>query len=209
MKEKDTNKMNIFNELKEKLRISPVENIIKSMGYHSLDKGQNAIDLFIEKRSINHWLESGFYDLLYTAEQFIVKLSVILKVNPDYIKDKIILHKQTILELRKLKNAYIFVNTNFKRTTQPILALAFMEQKRLILPAKDKLIFKSTEKKLNIISSFIKSHYKYNNGKLDMWGKIDSYIYHQNINKKYTFNIKGNLIENAPDIFENRATFGV
>ncbi len=209
MKEKDNNKMNIFNELKEKLRISPVENIIKLMGYHSLEKGQNAIDLFIEKRSIYHWLESGFYDFLYTAEQFIVKLSVILKVNPDDIKDEIILHKQTILELRKLKDAYIFVNTNFRRTTQPIIALAFMEQKRLILPTKEKLIFKSTEKKLSIISSFIKSHYKNNNGKLDMWGKIDSYIYHQNRNKKYTFDTKGNLIKDAQHIIESHATIEV
>lgn len=46
-------------------------------------------------------------------------------------------------EIAKFRNSYIFVNTNFKRTTQPIFTLAIFESQRLIKIREEKFICKS------------------------------------------------------------------
>ena len=104
---------------------------------------------------------------------------------------------EEILEMKEkelLSKDYLFVNTNFKRTTQPIFVLAMMENKRYIKMNMKELYFKDIDSKLNLISSFVKKHYKENNGKLEIWGNIQSYQYH--INKEiYIFNSTGTIIK--------------
>jgi hypothetical protein len=98
------------------------------------------------------------------------------------------------------------VNTNFKRASQPIFALAIMESFRYVLPNIEKLIFKSDKDVLDIISDFVASHYKVNKGELKIWGKIDNYIYHHTDDRIYTFGKKGKMLKDAPEIFEDHAS---
>jgi len=108
-------------------------------------------------------------------------------------------------ELLKFKDSYIFINTNFRRKSQPIFALAFCEGQRNIALDKNNLIFKSDKEVFQIISDTIKNHYISTNGKIGIWGNVVNYAYHHNDGKVYVFDKYGNQIDSKP-IVESRAS---
>jgi hypothetical protein len=190
------NKMNIHNTLKNKLQFSSKEQIIKKLGYNSIGKGTQTIDAFLHSQNLCAWLHSGYYDFKYTAEEFLKKLCSILDIPQDELDIELQKQIQQYDEFCKLSSNYIFVNTNFKRTTEPVFALAFLESKRrLKIPTKD----------LEVISKIVKEHYIENNGALNIWGKIENYIFHS-IDKTYLFDIDGNLVDSDDNISESKAT---
>ena len=197
--------MNLLDYIKVELKKISTKTVVHNMGYQSAEKGINIINAFLKTKTLYDWLSSGHYDYKYSAEQFFVKLTATLKIEPKVVKKELELFEKTAKEYKKFEDTYIFVNTNFKRESQPIFALAMMESFRLILPDKMKLIFKSDKQILSVISGFVASHYKENDGELKIWGKIDNYIYHHIVGKTYTFNRHGKMIKDAPDKFEEHA----
>jgi len=121
-----------------------------------------------------------------------------------YTQEELALQK----ELRKFHHCHIFVNTNFKRTSQPIFALALLESRRRIKIDAKELTFKSLDEILVIVSSIVKSHYKETQGDIGIWGKAVNYVYHHYDNKTYLFNHNGNEIENIV-INESRAVLSL
>jgi len=171
--------MNLLGTIKAKLNKTSQDEVVSKMDYHSVEKGKKSINAFLRSQNIYDWLSSGHYDYKYTAEQFFVKLSAALNFDPKIVKSELEIFEKTVKEYEKFTEVYIFVNTNFKRASQPIFALAIMESFRYVLPNIEKLIFKSDKEVLDTISKFVKSHFIENEGELKMWGKIDIYIYHQ------------------------------
>jgi hypothetical protein len=185
--------MNIQNALKNKLQFSSKEQIAQKLEYSSTAKGIQAIDAFLDSKNLYVWLHSGYYDFKYTAEGFLKKLCLILDIPYDELSIEL---QQLSIEVQQLSSNYIFVNTNFKRTTEPIFALAFLESKRrLKVPTKD----------LEVVSKIVRQHYIENNGVLNIWGKIKNYVFHS-ANKTYIFDTDGNLVESDDDISESKAT---
>jgi len=107
-------------------------------------------------------------------------------------------------ELRKFKDSYIFVNTNFKRKNEPIFALAFCEGERRISLDKNELIFKNDDEIFKIVSNIVKEHYEQSAGKIGIWGNIVNYTYHHSNDKVYVFDKNGDKIESEP-IYESKA----
>ena len=107
-------------------------------------------------------------------------------------------------EREKFKECYIFVNTNFKRKSEPIFALAFCEYKRHISLPKNDLIFKTDQEIFEIISDIVKQHYISSSGAIALWGKIENYNYHHKDGNSYIFDINGNVIANKK-IIESKA----
>lgn len=99
-------------------------------------------------------------------------------------------------ELLKFKDSYIFINTNFKRKSEPIFALAFCESQRNITLDKNNLIFQSDDKIFYIISNVVKLHYIDTKGTIGIWGDIINYAYHHYNGKVYIFDNEGNQINN-------------
>ena len=89
---------------------------------------------------------------------------------------------------------YVFVDTNFVREGQPIFVLAIYEWSRRFKVDKD-----------SDISSIIKDHYRQSGGELEMWGKIEKYIFHDSKDKIIVYNIDGEQIA-ACNINETKAT---
>lgn len=201
--------MDLLGTIKTELKKNSHQNIVKELGYTSKVIGQKTLNTFLQSKSISHWLISGHYDFKYTAEQFLEKLCSTLNLAPNLLNDELVHYEKTVKEYGKFEEVYIFVNTHFKRESQPIFALAMMEYLRLILPDKAELIFKSDQEVFAIISDFVKTHFKENMGELKMWGKIDNYIYHHSDGKTYTFDKYGNLVKNASEVFENHATISL
>ena len=201
--------MNLLGTIKAKLNKTSQDEVVSKMDYHSVEKGKKSINAFLRSQNIYDWLSSGHYDYKYTAEQFFVKLSAALNFDPKIVKSELEIFEKTVKEYEKFTEVYIFVNTNFKRASQPIFALAIMESFRYVLPNIEKLIFKSDKDVLDIISDFVASHYKVNKGELKIWGKIDIYIYHHYDGKTYTFNKDGEIVKNASIIFEDHASISL
>ena len=96
-------------------------------------------------------------------------------------------------EREKFDECYIFVNTNFKRKSEPIFALAFCEYKRHISLLKDDLVFKTDPEIFEIIGAIVKQHYISSNGVIALWGNIENYKYHHKDGNSYIFDTNGNI----------------
>lgn len=107
-------------------------------------------------------------------------------------------------ELSCFSGCYIFVNTNFKRKSEPIFALAFCEGRRRLALDKPKLIFKSDEEVFEIIGEFVKEHYIQEDADAGIWGKIVNYVYHHKDGQTYVFDKDGELLEDVK-VQESRA----
>jgi len=181
--------------------------ILKKLGYSSEQKASLALEKFLKSNNLHEWLHSGFYDFKYTAQSFFKKLCRILNIDTNIIEKALRFDMKLSLEIKKFENSYIFIDTNFKRTTQPIHALAFMESKRRLKLPKEQLLFQTDDEILSLIGKFIQKHYKLSNGDIGIWGKIVHYVLHYK-NEKYIFDIKGKLLSDM-EIFENIAILKV
>ena len=151
------------------MNIKNKENFCKKLGYKNLSPCIEKIN-FLEKYGIEKYLKQNFkYDFVLGSEMLLKKIIESFgseKDKKDYktIKDKL-----------NRKSGHLFVNTHFKRLSQPIFMLAFMESLRKILIYRKE--FNSFKEELEYIKSFVKKHYQKNNGQLDFWGKIKNYHY--------------------------------
>ena len=111
-------------------------------------------------------------------------------------------------EYRKFQECYIFVNTNFKRKSEPVFALAFLEHRRRLSLPKDDLVFKTDKEIFKIIGNIVKNHFIKTNGKIDLWGKITNYNYHHKDGKSYVFDTDGNMVVDKK-IIESKAVLSL
>jgi hypothetical protein len=199
----------LFDEIKVKLQKVDTADILKGMGYNTTKTGAMTLEKFLSCNDIYDWLKSGHYDFRYSSGEFIEKLSTLLEVNSSLYKTEISHCTKIKNEYNKIRGCYVYVNTNFHRTTQPIFALAFMESHRLLEPANENLMFTTDKQILKNISKMVKQHYLDNDGELMMWGKIDNYVYHHFDGKQYVFDSDGRQLKGGRDINESRATISI
>lgn len=197
--------MEIEKLVHSKLEIISKNEIVNKLGYTSRKKASNALDKFLDSQDLYSWLHSGFFDFKYTAPSFFKKLCEILDIDEDIVKQLLLDDKKHHTELEKFKDSYIFINTNFKRKSEPIFALAFLESKRHIKINQEKLIFRTDEQILAIVSESIIDNYKETKGNIGIWGDIVNYVYHNYNNETYIFNTNGKMIENIA-VNESKAT---
>ncbi|WOE71046.1 hypothetical protein RZR97_05575 [Hydrogenimonas thermophila] len=196
---------NIYDKIKDRVEKLSKEKVAKQLGYNSSQHSIKAIDKFLSYDDLYSWLyESGFYDFKYDSKQFLKKICNVVGIDEIEIDKEI--QKQIALkkEIDKYKNSYIFVNTNFKRKSEPIFALAFCEPKRRIKINPKEFAYKSDEEIFQMISQMVVKHYNKTNGILPLWGKIVNYVYHHCDSKAYIFDPNGKRIEDA-EVRENLA----
>ncbi|HIQ28243.1 MAG TPA: hypothetical protein EYH42_07055 [Sulfurovum sp.] len=104
-----------------------------------------------------------------------------------------------------LKEPYIYVDTNFRRKSELIIALAMLEPKRRIKIDKLYYLKRSEEENLAYVSNAVKLHYKWRKGVLALWGQIRNYIYYDGRGNRTVFNCLGDVIE-VDEICESRAS---
>ena len=197
--------MTLHTQIIEKLRHLSHNELLKTMGYHNLKAGHKTLKQFLDTADIYLWLKNGNYDLKYNSEQFLKQLLKALNLTSagnDVLKQ----YNKRLDAISAMRNTpYIYIDTHFKRASQPIFALAFMESKRNIRLDKEQLLFKSEKETLKIVGDIVKKHYLSSNGKLQLWGEIFTYIYHNTDGKKFVFNPDGTLSINQGEIMESRA----
>ncbi len=173
-------------------------NLAKKLGYYNLDKLNQALLKITQAKSLDDFLQNGYYDYVYTSENLVLKLA---KIYGFDILDELNQAKKLNDEVKKYKNSYIYIDTNFKRTTQPIFMLAMMQGARYLYFDKKELVFKSLDKQLQFISKIVKNHYK-KIKKLPLFGEIAGYKFNH-LGKNYSFGVDGTLQDR--EIYESIA----
>lgn len=173
-------------------------NLAKKLGYYSLDKFNQAVLKITQAKSLDEFLQDGYYDYIYTSENLVLKLAKIYGLD---ILDELNSAKKLNDEVKKYKNSYIYIDTNFKRTIQPIFMLAMMQGVHYVYFDKKELAFKSLDKQLQFISKVIKNHYK-STKKLPLFGEITGYKFNH-LGKSCSFDVDGVLQDR--EIYESVA----
>lgn len=194
--------MSLQNTLVTNLKSLESTEILRKIGYRKItDKMIERLESVLSDEFLG--LNKSYFDFKYSNIEFIKALCEICEVNFKDYQDEI--DKQTD-NVTKLKHAYwphVFVYTAFKRSSQPIIALAFMEgHRRLYLPIEYKLA--SLEEQVKYVKTLILEHYKNADGHLKLWGDIKNYVFNFSKNEYLVFNSNGELIDSKV-VAQNRA----
>ena len=181
------------------------EALVKELGYGSLKKGIDAIEAFLATGSIDAWLAHGHYDIVHNSESFLRALTSVLGLPREEVEECIVRNRERVALLGRLQRPYIFVYTGFRRKSEPIFALAALESKRNIGLDKETVYSWGLEETLKRVGTLVAQYYRENQGRLALWGNIESYVYHHIDGKKYVFGTDGKLKEGAEPLPESRA----
>ncbi|MCI2236700.1 hypothetical protein MKD52_07665 [Helicobacter sp. CaF467b] len=112
----------MFDTIKHTLTHMDKSFLAEKIGYSNVEKFAQTKSLFLECSSMKEWFLKGHYDMVNSSLEFIRKLDFVLD------KDILDLFLQESIWLKdkytKLQEARIDIKTNFKRTSEPIHALA-------------------------------------------------------------------------------------
>lgn len=195
----------LLNQIKEKLTTANIVELSRKLGYNNQENFEKTLDKFLSSSTLHAWLQSGNYDFVNQPHEFYSKISLALGCDKMLINRTLEKEKAIILEEKRFKNSFIFINTNFHRKNEPISVLAFLENtRRISLKRKEEIYFKKIDEILEILSKEIQKHYEAHNEGLPLWGKIASYQAHLE-DKIYIFDTNGILQKEAVAVSENRA----
>ena len=202
---KKDNAMQLLNTIKNKVQSIDKTKLVQKIGYSATAKGINTLEKLLKSEDVKIWLRESHYDLVNDSTSFLEKLCKVLEINDVFYESEIKNAKIYNADFLKLQEGYIFINTDFKRTTQPIHVLAFCESfRRLSLSNIDELVGKELDEIFEIISPYIKNHYINVEGQAGIWGEIKNYIVHL-YDRTYLFGTDGIFLYECNSIGESKA----
>jgi len=147
--------------------------IIESMGYVNVEKGINRLHKVLDDQHLG--LGTGGYDGVYSTEEFVRKLLLALDVNIKNVDSFIKSLMRDASDENFGFRPYLYIDTGFNRTTQPIFALAFCEgQRRRILCRSIKNL--SRDDQINEFRSLVREHDEINGRETGVWGRAIRYV---------------------------------
>ena len=197
--------MTLHKQITQKLEQVSHNDVLKSMGYHNLKAGHKTLHKFLDTATIYLWLKIGNYDMKYDSETFLGALLNALELPISLVEKEILEYQKRLGYIARMKESYIFIDTHFKRSGEPLHVLAVLGGRRHISIDKELLVYKSETEIFKEIGRIIQKHYLLHEGKLKLWGEIYTYVYHHNDGNKYIFNPDGTLSEDHEDIPESKA----
>ncbi len=157
--------------------------VASKIGYTNTKKGELRIHKVINDKNLG--LEHGGWDGEFGSEGFLKKLFAVigLNLNQPNLQKEFNEIKFIIRDDNFGFQPWIFVQTNFKRSSQPIFALAFLEGSRR-LKIKTSIKRLDHDAQIKQLRKIVDKHYnsleKVNEGGaiIDLWGKVDHYVCH-------------------------------
>ena len=175
--------------IKEKIVDKGSVKVAKKLGYSNTKKFEERVQSVIESSYLA--LDKSGYDFHYSTAQFIRKLSDVLEI-PELFYNKVIGEINAQLLLDSQKKPYFFLETNFKRDSQPTFMLSVMQSTRY-LQIDEKILKLSLNEQLNKLTEYIKVH-NLRQPRLELWGKIESYAYFYDDETIFIFSTSGELL---------------
>lgn len=195
--------MSLQNTLVTKFKyFEPIE-ILKKMGYRKItEKTITRLNDTLSDKILG--LAKSHFDFKYSNIDFIKALCRVCDVDFNDYSDELFESQANFRELHYGFKPYVFIYTGFKRTSQPIFMLAFLERSRnLSLPIRNKRL--SIDAQIEYVSCLIIEHYKKMGGYLNVWGEIKQYVFNFTETDYLVLNPDGSLSD-SKDILQNRAT---
>jgi len=196
--------MSIQDVIKDKLKSTHINDLAVTLGYCSTKKLSERIDTVINSNTLS--LDSSHYDFHYSTPEFIRKLCEALTI-PSAFCNKIIDEIEADLQIKKFRfKSRLFVETNFKRKSEPIFALAALNGRRY-LPVEG---FQGIDlnDQLKYIQRLIQSHYA-EQTVLEVWGEISQYVYFYDEKTIIIFSTSGEVIDSVEKYSTSRATMSL
>lgn len=166
--------------------------ILKAMGYRNPTPANiKRLENVLASKHLG--LEGGGFDLKYSSAEFLLALSKVAGLKGQEARHRISHLEHPLSEEWHAFKPYLWVDTNFKRTSQPIFALAACESFRHLffpkgfwrLPLEQQLA-KAGEK--------IREHVRETTGTLGIWGKIEAYWFVPAPGQAYVLSTEGDVI---------------
>jgi len=179
----------------QKLLKIDLEELSHSLGYRGNDKFNKRLTAMFANEYFG--LDSSYYDFKFSSEEFVRQLCNQLGI-PSLLVDKVL--DEIKAELEKQKNAskpFIFIDTDFKRKSEPIFVLAGMQNQRY-LTIDEFVAVKPLDKQLYDIQEIVKAHYQ-THSILDLWGKVQRYAYFYQADYIVVFSVTGEILDVTND----------
>lgn len=109
----------------------PLEEILKAMGY-SNPTSANAERLESVLESPEFGLNDGGFDFKFSSEGFLRALCTVVGMEMSLADQRITRLKKQVEEERAAFKPYLWVDTGFKRKSQPLFALSACEHQRYL-----------------------------------------------------------------------------
>ncbi len=171
--------MDIPKILMDQVRAIGPEVVLKRMGYRALGKPLQRLDSFAANNLLD-WLLGGGFDFRYTNEQFVAALIQAAEL-PAALQESVeatfSASVQRKNDLEKMDQPYIFIDTGFRRKSEDVITLVGMQGLLRITIAK-KDVLGDPREELARVCALVRRHYEEKQGKLDLWGTIQSYVYY-------------------------------
>lgn len=167
--------------------------VLNELGYSSpTDKQIERLESLLTSPFLN--LNESNFDFKYSNIEYIKTITKIcgldIKTAESYINETL---KKVSARKTSFK-PYIFVETGFKRTSQPIFVLAAIESQRY-LDLPEYFDIKPSLEQLAVVHQVIDEHQEETKGSLQIWGEVISYFFVYDKNCALEISPKGKVIK--------------
>lgn len=164
-----------------KLRAAHLEpdELLEMLGYRRpVEKHRQRLSAVLHDPMLG--LRRSAFDFRYGNRAFIQALASVLGVNEAFAKGELLRIRELIERAETEFVPTLWVDTGFKRTTQPLFALAACEHQRTItFDAIELNHYRqlTMSQRVRWIASWVREHYQHHEGQLGIWGVIQRYVY--------------------------------
>ena len=137
-------------------------------------------------------LDAPCFDFKYTSARFAERLCEVLRIEDSLIEQGMVALRERVAR-RNGFVPYLFVDTSFRRSTQPIFVLALMEGHRRIGFSR---VFRDLGRDAQVTAAGKKAraHYTACDGVLPVWGEVRRYCFHQAADRVVILNNEGAFV---------------
>ena len=165
--------MTLQQEIQLRLSTCNLEDICQLMGYKGSIPVTRLHDVMHDQFL---GLFKGGYDLKFSDSEFLSKLCSVIGIDINTYQSELDAMHAEHKDRRERFESYVFVDTGFKRTTQPIFALAAYSSQRYLWLEYEVRILPVNEQ-IEFVQDLIKNHYEQHDAQLGIWGDIKKYLF--------------------------------
>ena len=184
--------------IRTKIEDHNLNEIVSLMDYQRPTKALERLDSLLSATNLLSWFNQGSYDFKYSNREFVLKLGKVLDIPQSELISGTTKVNNEQLRIEKMFQPYIFIDTKFKRLSQPVFVLGICEGMRHIRISKNSVL-RNKSAELQRIKQIVVQHYEECRGRLQMWGKIHQYVYFFDEGQKIAILPNGRTIQSDKD----------
>lgn len=183
---------NFKTDLVLRVAAMPREEILKAMGYPrptsaNLERLQSVLG------NPEFGLNDSGFDFKYSSEGFLRALCVVTGMDMALADQRISRLKKYLDEEREAFKPYLWVDTGFKRRSEPLFALAVCEHQRYLDFTKGFWRL-SIDRQLGRAQCLVREHVYETSGDLGIWGPIKQYWFYYKKDAAYLLARNGEVV---------------